>query len=144
LDPNSKVFGGKIMDSVAPTAPVSKKALWTGRVLSALPILLLLFSGVMKLAKPPAVVEGFAHFGLPEKLTLTIGLLEIVCTLVYAIPRTSVLGAILLTGYLCGATAINVRVGDPSSIITVLLGIMIWGGLYLRDNRLRALIPLKN
>ena len=132
------------MDSVAPTAPVSKKALWTGRVLSALPILLLLFSGVMKLAKPPAVVEGFAHFGLPEKLILTIGLLEIVCTLIYAIPRTSVLGAILLTGYLGGATATNVRVGDPSSIITVLLGIMIWGGLYLRDNRLRALIPLKS
>src|SRR4051812_6635776 len=132
------------MDSVAPTAPVSKKALWTGRVLSALPILLLLFSGVMKLAKPPAVVEGFAHFGLPEKLILTIGLLEIVCTLIYAIPRTSVLGAILLTGYLGGATATNVRVGDPSGIITVLLGIMIWGGLYLRDNRLRALIPLKS
>src|SRR5205085_9739459 len=89
----------KIMEVAAQAAPVSKKALWTGRVLSALPILLLLFSGVIKLVKSPSVVEGFAHFGLPEKLMLPLGILEILCTLIYAIPRTSVLGAILLTGY---------------------------------------------
>ena len=132
------------MEVAAQAAPVSKKALWTGRVLSALPILLLLFSGVIKLVKSPSVVEGFAHFGLPEKLMLPLGILEILCTLIYAIPRTSVLGAILLTGYLGGATATNIRVGDPASVMTVFLGILAWGGLYLRDDRLRALIPFKS
>ena len=132
------------MQSATQTAPVSKKKLWAGRIISALPVLLLLLSGVMKLMKPAPVVQGFAQFGYPESLILKIGILEIFCTLVYMIPRTSVLGAILMTGYLGGATATNVRVGDPSSFIPVLVGVLVWAGLYLRDDRLRALIPLRS
>jgi hypothetical protein len=128
------------MQSGAQTAPGSKRRLWAGRIISALPVLLLLFSGVLKLIKPVSVVQGFARYGYPANLTLVIGLLELSCTVVYAIPRTAVLGAILLTGYLGGATATNVRVGDPSYFMTVLLGVLAWIGLYLRDDRLRALI----
>jgi hypothetical protein len=132
------------MQSATQTAPVSKKRLWAGRIISALPVLLLLFSGVMKLIKPAPVVQGFARYGYPESLTLIIGILELSCSVVYAIPRTSMLGAILLTGYLGGATATNVRIGDPSFLLTFILGVLVWGGLYLRDERLRALIPLRS
>ena len=91
------------------------------------------------------VVEAFAHLGLPVTIAPDIGILEIVCVLVYLIPRTSVLGAILLTGYLGGAVAIHVRVGDPfftHAFFPIYIGVLIWGGLFLRDDRLRALIPL--
>lgn len=125
------------------TAPASKKKLWAGRIISALPVLLLLFSGVMKLMKPPAVMESMGAYGYPESLIVLIGLLEIACTVVYAIPRTSILGAILLTGYLGGATATNVRVGNPAFIMTTILGVLLWLGVYLRDDRLHALIPLR-
>src|SRR5712692_6665409 len=131
------------MQSATQTAAVSKKRLWAGRILSALPVLMLLFSGVMKLIKPAPVVQGFAHFGYPESLALCIGILELACTVVYVIPRTSVLGAILLTGYLGGATATHVRIGDPF-FVPVGLGVLVWGGLFLRDDRLRALIPLRS
>jgi uncharacterized protein YndB with AHSA1/START domain len=114
--------------------------LWAGRVISALPVLLLVLSGVMKLVKPAPVVEGFTHLGYPADLALGIGILELVCTAVYVIPRTSVLGAVLLTGYLGGATATHVRVGE-AFYTPVLLGVLVWGGLYLRDARLRALLP---
>jgi hypothetical protein len=134
----------KSMESGTQAAPVSKKILWTGRIISALPVLLLLFSGIMKLMKPVAVVQGFGRYGYPESQILIIGALEVLCTIVYAIPRTSILGAILLTGYLGGATASNVRVGDPSYFITFTLGVLAWAGLFLRDNRLRALIPLRS
>jgi hypothetical protein len=130
------------MQSVTRTYPVSKKMLWAGYVIGALPVLLLLMSAVMKLIKPPPVVEGFAHLGLPESLALGLGILELACTMAYVIPQTSVLGAILLTGYLGGATVTHLRVGDPF-FMPVILGILIWGGLYLRDARLRALIPLR-
>lgn len=112
--------------------------MWAGRILSALPVLFLLFSAVMKFMKPAGVVQGFAQYGYPENLILTCGVLELLCSVVYVIPRTSILGAILLTGYLGGATATNVRVGDPSFFIPVLLGVLVWGGLFLRDDRLRA------
>ena len=131
------------MPSVTQTAPVSRKLLWAGRILSALPVLMLLFSGVMKLMKPAPVVEGFARFGYPESLIFGIAILEITCTVVYVIPRTSILGAILLTGYLGGATATHVRIGDPAFIMPAILGVLVWGGLFLRDDRLRALIPLR-
>jgi hypothetical protein len=130
------------MQSVTQTYPVSRKTLWAGYIMGALPVLLLLMSAVMKLIKPPPVVEGFAHLGLPESLALGLGILELACTIAYLIPQTSVLGAILLTGYLGGATVTHLRVGDPF-FMPVLLGILIWGGLYLRDARLRALIPLR-
>ena len=125
------------------TAPVSKKLLWAGRIISALPVLMLLFSGVMKLMKPAFLVQELARLGYPEGLTLGIGILEIACTVVYGIPRTSILGAILLTGYLGGATATHVRIGDPF-FVPVVLGVLVWGGLYLRDDRLRALLPLRS
>jgi hypothetical protein len=123
-------------------APVSNKALWAGRVLSALPVLMLLFSGVMKLVKPAAVVEGFEHFGYDPSLAFGLGIVELACTLVYVFPRTAVLGAILLTGYLGGAVATHVRVGElPQAIGPVMFGVLIWGGLCLRDARVRALLP---
>ena len=131
------------MPSDSQTAPASKKKLWAGRIISALPVLLLLFSGVMKLMKPPVVMESMSAYGYPESLIVLIGLLEIACTIVYAIPRTSILGAILLTGYLGGATATNVRVGNPAFVMTTILGILAWLGLFLRDDRLQALIPLR-
>jgi DoxX-like family len=131
------------MQSATQTSPVSKKRLWAGRIMSGLPVLLLLFSGVMKLTKPAPVVQGFAHFGYPESLVLVIGMLELTCTIVYVIPRTSVLGAILLTGYLGGATATNVCVGDPLFFVPAILGVLVWAGLFLRDDRLRAHSPAK-
>src|SRR5687767_12298358 len=94
---------GKAMQPVTQTRPVSKKALWAGYIMSAIPALMLLLSAAMKFAKPPPVVEGFKHLGLPESLALGLGVLELGCTLLYLIPRTSILGAILLTGYLGGA-----------------------------------------
>lgn len=125
------------------TTTVSKTALWTGRVMSALPVLLILLGSVMKLMKHPSVLEGFARAGVPERLILPVGLIELVCVVVYLIPRTSVLGAILMTGLLGGATITTLRVGDPTYPMPVILGMLAWGGLYLRDRRLRALIPLR-
>lgn len=128
------------------SSPVSKGALWGGRVASALPVLMLLFSASGKFMLPPPVVEGFLRLGYAEDLALPLGIVEVACTALYLIPRTSILGAILLTGYLGGATATHVRVGDPFSmwIIPIILGVLVWGGLFLRDPRLRALIPLRS
>jgi hypothetical protein len=125
------------------TTPVSKTARWTGWVLSLLPVLMLLMSAIMKLMQPPAVVEGFVKFGYPASLILGLGLVELACTVIYLIPRTAMLGAILLTGYLGGATATLVRVGDPTFFAPAVLGILVWGGLYLRYPPLRTLIPLR-
>jgi hypothetical protein len=131
------------MTSSAPTSPVSKPALWTGRVLTTLPALTLIFSAAMKITGSADIAKGFEHVGIPLSHAIGLGILELACTLIYLIPRTSVLGAILLTGYLGGAIQTNVRIGDPVYIHLV-LGVMIWGGLYLRDLRIRALIPLKH
>jgi len=130
------------MQSDTHTAPVSKKMIWAGRIMSALPVLMLLLSGVMKLVKPVAVVEGFVRLGYPESLTVGIGIVELACAALYVVPRTSVLGAILLTAYLGGATATHVRIGEPF-FMPILLGVLVWGGLFLRDERLRALLPLR-
>ncbi len=129
-------------ESITEVVPISKKMIWTGRILSAIPIFLLLLSAIMKFMKPAAVIEGFARYGYAEHSIITIGVLELVCILIYAIPRTTILGAILTTAYLGGATATNVRVGDPSWITTAILGVLVWAGLYLRDARLRQLLPL--
>jgi hypothetical protein len=132
------------MQSSLQTSPASRKMLWAGRIVSALPALLLLLSGVMKVLMLASVVQGFAHFGYPESVIRPIGFIEIACTLVYLIPRTAVLGAILMTGYLGGATATNVRIGDPAFILPALAGVLVWGGLFFRDKRIRALIPLRS
>lgn len=121
----------------------SKKMLWTGYIVSALPILLLLFSGTMKLMRPASVIEGFVRLGYPEGLALGIGIVELACLAIYLIPQTSVLGAILLTGYLGGATATHLRIGEPL-FAPIVLGTMVWAGLFFRDARLRALIPLRS
>ena len=135
------------MQSDTQTAPVSKKMLWAGRILSALAVLFLLFDGGIKLTNLAAVTESFARLGYPESLAIRIGILELVCTVVYVIPRTSVLGAILLTGFLGGAIATHLRIGDPlftHLFFPIYLGVLVWGGLYLREDRLGALVPLRS
>ncbi len=124
---------------------VSKGRLWAGRIVSALPILFLLMDGVMKLFKPALVVEATVKLGYPENVIVPLGMVLTACTLLYVIPRTAVLGAILLTGYLGGAVATHVRVGEGlfPVIFPIIMGVLVWGGLWLRDDRLRALIPLR-
>ena len=125
---------------------VSRKALWAGWILSALPALFLLFDGGMKLFKPEFVVKATVQLGYPERVIVPLGIVLTVCTLLYLIPRTAVLGAILLTGYLGGAVATHVRVGAGLFEITfpVIFGTLLWAGLFLRDRRLRDLIPLRS
>jgi DoxX-like family len=130
------------MQSDTQTAPVSKKMLWAGYILSALPVLMLLMSATMKFVKRDVDMEGFKKLGWEENQALGLGILELACAIIYAIPQTSVLGAILLTGYLGGATATHVRIGEPF-IMPVAVGVVVWLGLFLRDARLRALIPLR-
>lgn len=124
-------------------APISKGRLWAGRIVSGLPALFLLVDGVMKLVKPAPVVEGTIRLGYPESVIVGLGVVLIASTVLYMIPTTSVLGAILLTGYLGGATATHVRFfeGWFPVMFPVVFGAVLWLGLYLRDDRLRALIP---
>jgi hypothetical protein len=134
------------MPEAAQTVPISNGALWTGRAMSGLVILFLLLDGGMKLVPMDVVLKASEPLGIPGNLARTLGVLTIVSTLLYAFPRTAVLGAILLTGYLGGAIATHLRVGDPlftHVLFGAYLGLLVWGGLYLRDRRLRALIPLQ-
>jgi len=136
------------MASDTQTAPVSKKGLLAGRIISGLVIAFLAFDGVFKFVKPaPApVVETFARLGWSLSLAPVLGIILLVSTVLYVIPITSILGAILLTGYLGGAIATHLRVGDPlfsHVLFPTYLGVLLWGGLYLREPRLRALIPLR-
>lgn len=124
------------------TPSVSKAALWSGRVMSALGGLFLLVGSIFKFAPPAGAEQGFNHLGIAMPLSPTIGTLELVCSVLYLIPRTSVLGAILATGYLGGAILAHLRVGD-SVIAQPLIGVVLWGGLWLRDPRIRALIPFR-
>jgi hypothetical protein len=124
-------------------APSSKRNFWIGWVLSAIPIGMMLFSASMKLHPSPQVVEFTAnHLGYPATAFLPLAILEITSLVLYAIPRTAVLGAILVTGYLGGAVASHFRVGDPP-IAQCLLIVLAWGGLYLREPRLRGVLPLR-
>jgi hypothetical protein len=120
----------------------SGKVVWTGRVITWVVSLLFLFSGVMKLVGGPEVKEGMAHLGLAESLMIPLAILEIACTAVYLIPATSVLGAVLLTGYMGGAICTHWRVGD-SVLGPAVIGLVIWLGIYLREPRLKALLPLR-
>jgi hypothetical protein len=133
------------MQSVIQAAPVSKVALWTGRVLSILPALFLLFDAVMKLVKPAPVVEATIRMGYSESVILPLGIILLVSTILYLIPRTAVLGAILLTGYLGGAVDAHVRAGDTlfEMLFPVIFGALLWGGLVLRDRGLRSFVPLR-
>jgi hypothetical protein len=132
------------MQSGTQTAHVSVKGLWVGRVTSALVVLFLLFDGFIKVMKLAPAVEGTARLGYPAGVVVPLGIVLLACTLFYVIPRTSVLGAILLTGYLGGATATQVRMSDPWFLFPVGVGVLVWLGLYLRDAQLRAVVPLRS
>ncbi|MCG3154733.1 MAG: hypothetical protein DKINENOH_01327 [bacterium] len=127
--------------------PVSRKNLWAGRIISALAILFLLFDSSGKLLKLAPVVEGTVQLGYPESAILGIGIVELVCLALYVIPRTSIFGAVLLTGFLGGAVATHVRLGNPlfsHVLFPVYIGALVWGGLFLLDGRLRTLVPLRS
>ncbi len=134
------------MQSSSQTVPVSRGTPWIGRVMSGLPALFLAVDGMMKLAKPAPVVESMRELGYPERLTVGIGILLLACLAAYLYPRSSVLGAVLLTGYLGGAVASHVRVeaGLFPIFFPIVLGMLLWGGLFLRDERLRALVSPRN
>lgn len=124
--------------------PRGRWMFWTGLGLSAVPVLMMLFSASMKLSHAARFVDMWTgKFGYPEGLLSVIGVLELACVVVYAIPRTAILGAVLLTGYLGGAIATHVRIGDPGFTNALVLGILVWAGLFLRDARVRALLPLR-
>ena len=120
----------------------SGKIVWTGRAITVLVSLLFLFSAAMKFMGGAEVKEGMAHLGLPESMIIPLGILEAACTVIYLIPATSVLGAILLAGYIGGAICTHWRVGDPF-LPQVAIGLVIWLGIYLREPRLKALIPIR-
>jgi hypothetical protein len=124
----------------------SKGQLWAGYIISAVPVLFLLMDGIMKLFKPSFVVEPTLKLGYSESTIVPLGVVLVICTILYVIPRTTVLGAILLTGYLGGAVATNVRVGSPAFniLFPVIVGILLWTGLTLREPRLRPLLPMKS
>jgi DoxX-like family len=136
------------MTTIAETAPVSRIARWTGRLLSGLVILFLLVDGAIKLVPWPIVTETMDRigYGSSETLARSLGIITIVCTVLYSVPPTSILGAILLTGYLGGAMASHVRIGSPlftHVLFGFYLGAMLWAGLWLRDNNLRTLLPFR-
>jgi hypothetical protein len=133
------------MQAVLETPTQSRKLLWTGRVLSGLIVAFMLLDAVMKLVKPEFVVKATAELGYPESVIVGLGVVLSACTLLYLIPRTAILGAILLTGYLGGAVASHLRHGDGwfPVLFPVVFGVILWGGLCLRDERLGTLLPVR-
>jgi len=129
----------------AASTTTSTKQLWASRAVSGLPALLLLVDGGMKLFEPAVVVEATVQLGYPESTIVGIGMVLLASTVLYLIPRTAILGAVLLTGYLGGAVATHVRVGAPpfNDLFPVVFGALLWGGLWLRDRRVRDLLPLR-
>lgn len=130
------------------TAPASNAALWTGRIFSAIVILFLIFDAVIKLIPIAPVIDSMVQLGYPASVAVArlLGAITLVSVALYAWPRTAVLGAILMTGLLGGAIATHLRIGSPlftHLLFGVYLGLLAWGGLYLRDRRLRMLIPLR-
>ena len=132
------------MQAISQAPTVSSSKLWTGRIMSFLPALFLILDAVMKFVKPAFVVDANVQLGYGENAIVPIGAVLFVITILYLIPRTAVLGAILLTGYLGGAVATHVRVGTEifPIVFAIVFGVLLWGGLYLRDPRVSALIPL--
>lgn len=133
-----------VMQSAIQPEPLSKKSLWVGRILSGLVTAFLLFDAMIHLLRPAPVVEAFAKLHLPLSLAVELGIVELVCLALYVIPQTSILGAILLTGYLGGAVAIQMTTSNSlfgEVLFPVYVGVLVWGGLYLRDERLRTVIP---
>jgi hypothetical protein len=127
------------------SAPVGKAALWIGWIITVLPALLLLMGGVMNVLKVEEAVKGATDYGYPEPALVPLGIVVIISVVLYLIPQTAVLGAILLTGYLGGAVATHVRAGDPmfQMIFPAIFGAILWFALWLRDRRVRSLVPLR-
>ena len=132
------------MSSDSASRGVSKPAFWAGCIISALPVLMMVSTGVMSIVQPINLNEGMKKYGYPPTHGRWIVITEIICALLYAFPRTAVLGAILLTGYLGGATATHVRINDPAFVMPVVVGVLIWLGLFLRDGRVRELVPWRS
>jgi hypothetical protein len=134
------------MQSATRSSSVSNKQLWVGRTMSAMPALFLLVDGAMKLVKPEVVIKATVELGYAESVIVPLGIVPLTCTILYLVPRTAVLGAILLTGYLGGAVATHVRAGQGlfEILFPVVFGALLWGGLVLRDERLRELLPLRD
>ena len=123
-----------------------KTRLWAGRVMAAVAILFLLFDSLVKVMKLAPAVDGTRQLGYPVSLVRTIGVIQLACLAVYLFPRTAVLGAVLLTGYLGGAVATHLRLGNPlftHTLFPIYVAVLVWGAIYLRDDRLRALVPLR-
>jgi hypothetical protein len=134
------------MSDIAETVPVSRSARLLGRILSGLVIVFLLFDGAIKLVPWPVVTDTMDKmgYGSSESLARSLGIITVVCTVLYSVPPTSILGAILLTGYLGGAIASHLRIGSPlfsHTLFGLYIGLMLWGGLWLRDRNLRTLLP---
>jgi hypothetical protein len=135
------------MQSTAPSGFPSKKSVWAGRIITGLVAAFLVFDAVIHIMKPAPVVEGFAKLNFPIRFAVPLGIIELVCILLYVIPRTSILGAIFLTGYLGGAIAIQLPTGNPffgEVVFPVYIAVFLWGGIYLRDERLRTMVPLRS
>jgi len=125
---------------------LSRKSLWTGRIISGIAVLFMLFDSITKLLKVDAVVKASAQLGYSGTALSAIGAILLVCVVVYVIPRTSILGAVLITGYLGGAVATNLRVGTPlfsNVLFPVYFGVLVWAGLYLREQRVRSFFSLR-
>jgi hypothetical protein len=133
------------MVTTANTASHSKAMVWTGYALSGFAVLFLIFDAVIKVIQAAPAVESNVQLGYPAEYIVMLGLVELICIAAYIFPRTAVLGAILLTGWFGGAMATHVRAGSPafSVIFPIIIGLMVWGGLYLRDARLRAIVPFR-
>jgi hypothetical protein len=134
----------QIVQTATQPGPLLKKAVWIGRILSGLVTAFLLFDAIIHLLRPAPVVEAFARLHLPLSLAMELGIIELICIALYVVPRTSILGAILLTGYLGGAIATQLPNSNSlfgEILFPVYVGVIVWGGIYLRDERLRALIP---
>ncbi|MEJ0040215.1 MAG: DoxX family protein [Gammaproteobacteria bacterium] len=135
-----------MVESATP-APLSKGAVWSGRVLSALVVVFLLFDGIVKFMMIQPVTDAFNELGYPVKHAILIGAIDVACAVLFAIPRTAVLGAVLMTGLLGGAISTHVRIDSPlfsNTLFGVYLGLIAWAGLYLREPRVRALLPLRS
>ncbi len=122
------------------------KTIWVGRILSALAILFLSFDTIVKVLRLPVAIDGTTQLGYPESTVFVIGIIQLVCLVLYVIPQTSVFGAILFTGYLGGAIATHLRIGSPlftHILFPIYVAVLIWGGLYAREPRLRAMVPIR-
>lgn len=134
------------MTQAPATSETSKTQRWTGVALSTVAVLFMILDAILHIAKPAHVVDAFARLGFPLALAPALAVIALVSLALYVFARTAVLGSVLLTGYLGGAVAVQLRIGSPASetIFPIIVAILLWGGLYLRDARLRALFPIRN